>query len=71
MKGKKKWIQEAIKRPGRLRRLYKREHKDGEEPLPPTWLVGIAENAKKPKSLRAAARLALRLKKMRKRKKSG
>jgi len=62
MKRKRKWIQEAIKHPGRLRRLAKREGaltKQGT--IKVSWLK---EQAKRKDSIGRAARLALTLRKL-------
>lgn len=64
----KKWIQEAIKRPGRLRRLAAREGgltKSGE--IKQSWLLKKKAETKDP-SLKRAINLALTLEKFRKKK---
>ncbi len=64
----KKWIQEAIKRPGRLRRLASREGgltKSGE--IKQSWLLKKKAETKDP-SLKRAINLALTLEKFRKKK---
>jgi len=67
MAKKEKWIQKAIKRPGRLRKLAQREGgltKDGE--IKTSWLIKKKAETKDP-SLKRAINLALTLEKLRKR----